>query len=417
MDIIHIHGGIPLQGQVKIQGSKNSALPILAATVLTSESSVLHNCPRIADVFHMQTLLINLGCRVKWEGDSVRVDTENVTAGNMLGEAVTGMRSSLTLMGALLGRCGHVVMEHPGGCVIGSRPIDLHIDALKKMNVLFEEDARELHAYTEGLEGAEIELSCASVGATENIVLAAVLAHGRTIIRGAAKEPEVVAMCGYLKACGARITGEGTGDIRIEGVSRLHGAEYTIPNDRIVAGTYLLGCMASGGEVLLEGAPVEQMEAVISVAEQMGAMCQPVSQGLYVQAPERASAISALKTLIYPGFPTDLQSPLLAVLAGAEGNSVVEETIFENRFRVVPYLERMGARIRIEDNRTAYVEGCPRLWGTAVAAEELRGGAALVVAGLGAAGETVIRDCAYINRGYVNICRDLRELGARIYSV
>lgn len=417
MDSIHIHGGIPLQGQVRIQGSKNAALPVLAATILTNESSTLYNCPRIADVFHMQTLLVSLGCTVKWDGDSVRVNTENVCSGNMPREAVTGMRSSLTLLGAMLGRCKSAVMEHPGGCVIGERPMDLHMEALKKMNVIFKESEDKLYAYTTGMQGADIELSCPSVGATENIVLAAVLADGKTTIQGAAKEPEVVALCQYLKLCGAKIVGEGTKCIEIEGVESLSGCEYTIPNDRIVAGTYLFGCLATGGSVLLEGAPVEQMESTITIAEQMGALCQSTGQGLYVQAPEHILPIPHLKTMIYPGFPTDLQSPLLAALAVAEGSSSIEETIFENRFRIVPWLTDMGAKITVENNRIAYVEGVGKLYGTGVKAEELRGGAALVVAGLCASGETVITGCSYINRGYVNICRDLRELGARIYSV
>lgn len=417
MDSIHIHGGIPLQGQVRIQGSKNAALPILAATILTDESSTLYNCPRIADVFHMQTLLTSLGCTVKWDDDSVKVNTGKVCSGNMPKEAVTGMRSSLTLLGAMLGRCKRAVMEHPGGCVIGKRPMDLHIEALQKMNVLFEESGDKLYAYTTGLKGADISLSCSSVGATENIVLAAVLAEGKTTINGAAKEPEVVALCQYLKLCGAKIVGEGTEQIVIEGVESLYGCEYTIPSDRIVAGTYLFGCLITGGSVLLEDAPIDQMEATISIAEQMGALCQSTTQGLYVQTPEILLPISYLETEIYPGFPTDLQSPLLATLAIAEGNSRIEEKIFENRFRIVPWLISMGAKVSVEANRIANIEGVNKLYGTTVEAEELRGGAALVVAGLCASGETVIKGCSYINRGYVNICRDLRELGARIYSV
>lgn len=417
MDSIHVHGGIPLRGQVKIQGSKNAALPLLAATILTEGTNTLYNCPRIADVFHMQTLLTGLGCKVKWEDDSVRVEQGNLCVGNMLGEAVTGMRSSLTLLGALLGKCGHAVMEHPGGCTIGARPIDLHIEALKKMNVEFVEGERELRARTSGLEGADIELSCASVGATENIVLAAVLARGTTHIRGAAREPEVMALCEYLKACGARILGEGTTELTIEGVSSLRGTEFVVPSDRIVAGTYLFGCLAAGGEVFLKDAPAEHLWAAILTAEQMGAVCQSTKDGLYVQAPERAASLSYLRTLVYPGFPTDLQSPLLAVLATAEGESVVEETIFENRFRIVKQLEFMGADISMVNPKKVCIKGIERLSGAEVRAEELRGGAALVIAALGATGETVIRGCSYIERGYVNICRDLRELGARIYSV
>lgn len=417
MGTIHIHGGIPLQGQVRIQGSKNAALPVLAATVLTEDISLLKNCPRIADVFQMQTLLKSLGCPVRWEGDFIRVDTQKLCPGEMPREAVTGMRSSLILLGALLGRCKSVALEHPGGCVIGKRPIDLHIRSLEQMNVQFRQEGRMLYAHTEELRGAQITLECPSVGATENIILAGVLAKGRTDIYGAAGEPEVTALCEFLQRCGAHISGEGTSHISIEGVDSLHGAEYVIPSDRIVAGTYLMACLAAGGGVLLEDAPVEQMRVVLKTAAQMGALCQETAQGLYVQAPEELHAIAYLKTESYPGFPTDMQSPVLAVLAAANGESVIEETIFEDRFRIVPELVRMGAEIRVEDGRRAYVKGTGRLKGAEVTAEELRGGAALVAAGLGASGETVIDGKGYIDRGYVNICRDLRELGARIYSV
>ena len=417
MGTIHIHGGIPLQGQVRIQGSKNAVLPILAATVLTEGTSLLIGCPRIADVYQMQMLLRSLNCSVRWEGERMRVTTGRVCSGRMPREAVTGMRSSLTLLGALLGRCGQVFLENPGGCVIGERPIDLHVSALEKMNVKFRQDGQSFYAYTEKLKGAEIELACPSVGATENIILAAVLAEGCTVIQNAAAEPEITALCAYLNACGACIKGAGTSCIRIEGVKKLKGTEFKVPADRIVAGTYLLACMAAGGSVLLEGAPVEEMEALLELARKMGACLQENCQGLYVQAPQRVQAIGRVKTAVYPGFPTDLQSQLLAVLAGAEGETVVEETIFENRFRIVPELLRMGAKVQVEDGRTVTVEGCESLRGTAVTAEELRGGAALVIAGLKAVGETSVSGSKYIDRGYENICRDLRELGARIYSV
>lgn len=398
MGTIHIHGGIPLQGQVRIQGSKNAALPILAGTVLTEGSCLLKNCPKIADVFQMQTLLVSLGCSVRWEGEYIRVHADRVCPTEMPREAVTGMRSSITLLGALLGRCGRAAMEHPGGCVIGKRPIDLHIHSLEQMNVKFSQKDRVLYAYTEELRGAQIELACPSVGATENIVLAGVLAKGHTEVRGAAREPEVTALCRFLKSCGACISGEGTDHIFIDGVEKLHGAEFTVPSDRIVAGTYLMACLSAGGGVLLEDAPVKDMEATMEVARSMGACLQETAQGLYVQAPAEISPIAYLQTEGYPGFPTDMQSLVLAVLPGATGDSVVEENIFENRFRIVPELVRMGAAIRVEDGRRVYVQGKTKLHGTDVKAEELRGGAALVVAGMGAFGETVIDGKTYIDR-------------------
>ena len=417
MDSIHIQGGVALQGKVRIQGSKNAALPILAATLLTKETSRIYNCPRIADVHKMVSLLKSLGCQVKWMEDGIRINAAGVFCGEMPGEAITGMRSSLCLLGAMLGRCGKVVMEYPGGCVIGERPIDLHISALQRMGVTFVEEAGRLHAFTDRLHGAEITLPFPSVGATENILLAAVTAEGDTVLTGAAMEPEIVALCEYLECCGAEIDGIGTSVLIIRGGRKLYGGDYHVPSDRIVAGTYLLGCIGAGGSVLLENAPWEQMEAVIKVAEQMGAQCTRIREGIYVQAPKRPQGVKHLETAPYPGFPTDLQSVALAVLAKAEGESVIEENIFENRFRVVLPLIEMGADVTLEGTRKACVKGVEELHGASVEAKELRGGAALVMAGLMADGETVINGCSYIYRGYENICKDLRELGARIVSV
>lgn len=417
MGTIHIHGGIPLQGQIKIQGSKNAALPIMAATVLIDGKCTLRGCPRIADVFHMQMLLESLGCSTRWEEEALRICPGKVCAGDLQGEAVKGMRSSLTLLGALIGKCKKAILEYPGGCVIGKRPIDMHIRALEQMNVHFHHYENRMYAWTEKLCGAEIYLECPSVGTTQNIVLAGVLAEGNTEIHGAAKEPEVASLCQFLIACGAKISGAGTEDIYIEGVEKLHGIEYEIPKDRIVAGTYLLACMATGGEVLLQETPTEQLESLFLTAGLMGASLQIGKTEVYVQAPERVRAIEEISTRGYPGFPTDLQSPLLSVLTKADGNSRITETIFENRFRVVPELNKLGADVKVINEKTVDVTGREVLYGAEVYARELRGGAALVVAGLSAQGETGIKEADYINRGYVNICRDLRELGARIYSV
>lgn len=416
MDAIHIRGGVALHGNVLIQGSKNAALPILAATLLTKETSYIRNCPRIADVYRMISLLGSLGCNVSWEDGGIRVDAGNVCEGEMPAEAITGMRSSLCLLGAMLGRCGEIVMEHPGGCVIGERPIDIHIAALGKMGVEFKEESGRLYARAAGLRGAEIALPFASVGATENIVLAAVMAEGDTVIMGAAKEPEVTALCGYLKCCGASIWGEGTDTLTIHGKAPLHGGDFKIPADRIVAGTYLFGCTATGGCVLLEEAPIEQMGAAIDLARQMGSKCEAVSEGLYIQSPKRAVLPAFVRTEPHPGFPTDLQSMALAAMTVGEGECVIEETIFENRFRVVPPLRDMGADIAELDARKVRVKGVERIVGRTVEAMELRGGAALVLAGLAAQGQTLVRGCSYIFRGYENICRDLRALGARITS-
>ncbi len=415
---IHIRGGVRLQGKVNVQGSKNAALPVLAATILTEGESCLKDCPKISDVYRMLRLLQSLDAHVYWEGDGVCVSTGRITTQDMPADAITGMRSSLCLLGALLARCGSIVMEYPGGCVIGKRPIDLHLSALEQMGVRFhEEGGRICGEAPGGIHGAEISLALPSVGATENILLAAVTAKGSTRIQGAAREPEVEALCRYLNACGARIDGIGSSCLEIRGVERLHGAVYRIPADRIVAGTYLFAALGTGGCVLLEQAPCQHMHAVIRMAERMGAVCQVTGEGLYVQSARELKPAGVIRTDVYPGFPTDMQSVALAVSTVAAGETWIEEHIFENRFRVAQPLRRMGADIRQLDANRLYSKGPARLHGERVEACELRGGAALVVAGLMAQGETVVTGCEYIERGYANICKDLRELGARIHSV
>lgn len=417
MDSIHIQGGVALQGKVRIQGSKNAALPILAATLLTKETSCIYNCPRIADVHRMVSLLRSLGLDVRWEENGLRVNAVNVCRGEMPEDAVRGMRSSLCLLGALIGRCGEVQMEYPGGCMIGERPIDLHIKALEKMGVRFREEEGMLFAKAEELHGAEIEMPIVSVGATENTVLAAVMAEGDTTVIGAAREPEVEALCRYLENCGASIDGIGTGVLTIHGGNPLYGTDFRVPEDRIVAGTYLFGTMAAGGCVLLEHAPFRHMDAVLRVAQEMGAQCDVTAEGIYVQAGERPEPVPLLKTAPYPGFPTDLQSMALAAMACGDGTCVIEEKIFENRFQVVEPLQRMGADIEMLNSMSVRVKGVEKLHGTQMEAKELRGGAALLVAALAAEGESIVTGYSYIYRGYENICKDLRELGARVVSV
>lgn len=417
METVRIQGGTPLHGSVRIQGSKNAALPILAATLAVGERCELPGCPRITDVERMAELLQSLGCRVVRTADGWSVDTAPLNYCRMPSEAVTGMRSSLCLLGALLGRCGEVTMEHPGGCVIGSRPIDLHLDALGRMGAVFEERNGLLRASAAQLHGAELTLTFPSVGATENIILAAVQAEGATHVAGAAREPEITALCEFLNACGAGITGVGTTRLTIPGRSGaavLHGAEYRIPADRIVAGTYLFGCVATGGSIELAGAPWRQLGAVTELARRMGAECCVSGTGLHVRMNGRPQAVPRLRTAVYPGFPTDLQSAALAALTLADGNSRIEERIFENRFRVVGELQRLGADIQRINARTVLVSGTGRLHGARVEAAELRGGAALILAGLAAEGETIVSGCGYVARGYEDIIRDLRGLGAGI---
>lgn len=414
MDRIHICGGQPLCGECRIQGSKNAVLPILAATVLVDGITTLDNCPQIADVSCMLRLLKSIGCVVQRHEGQITVDARKLYSSGLPEAYVTRMRSSVILMGALLGRCRSVSIAYPGGCVIGKRPINMHLNALTQMGVHFTENENGLAAWAKELHGSEIRLGFPSVGATENIILAAVLAEGETDICGAAKEPEIAALCEFLSCAGAAIEIHDRGDgIHLRGVQSLHSCRFRIPPDRIVTGTYLLGCMAVGGQICLTDTAADELEAVLAVISQMGGSCKREASSILLQAPERPKAIGHLKTAVYPGYPTDLQSPLLAALARSEGESCIEEAIFENRFRVVPQLQKMGADIRVENN-LAVVKGKMRLRGAQVRAEELRGGAALCLAALAAKGDSYITGRHYIDRGYEALERDIRSLGGRI---
>ena len=418
MNVIQIFDRIPLHGRVKIQGSKNASLPIMAAALLTYERSSLRNCPRITDVYDMAELLRTIGCEVKWMECGLEIQPPQTKMCCLLNEngKVRGMRSSICLLGALLGRCGAVYMEYPGGCVIGERPIDLHRQALEKMGVQFRDWDRGFLAYADCLHGADINLPIPSVGATENVIMAAVAAEGRTVINGAAKEPEIVSLCTYLKQCGAQIEGEGSDRISIEGGRKLYGTEYNIPADRIVAGTYLFTCIGAGGDIFLENAPADDMAAVLETAALMGAELEQTAEGIYVLAPVKPKSIELIKTGYYPEFPTDLQSVALAVECMGDGETEVSETVFEDRFKIVPELKKMGAEIEIVSPDRVRIQGVDHLHGADVTARELRGGAALVTAGCMATGKTSVCGTQYIARGYENICRDLQELGARILS-
>lgn len=419
MDRIHVVGNIPLQGKCKIQGSKNAALPILAACLLTEGTTELFRCPRIRDVQSMLSLLHSLGCSFCRTKDSVQIDSTSAyfSGERFCQDEVTGMRSSLCLLGAMLGRFGRAVLDYPGGCIIGVRPIDLHLKMLGEMGVKFTEEQGVLHAKAKQLHGAELALPFPSVGATENVILAAVAAEGDTILSGAAREPEVTALCYFLNKCGAKIQGIGTDCILVEGGHRLFGVSDTIPADRIVAGTYFFACIGAGGQIFLEDAPWQEMEKVLTVGEAFGAKIYTDAQGLYVQGPDRPIGIGNLYTEVYPGFPTDLQSMALVTAAVAEGETRIKEQIFENRFQMAEELKKMGAEIQFLDEGTVLIRGKKRLDGAHVTARELRGGAGLVSAGVMAWGETVIDGCEFIERGYEKICADYRELGVRITGV
>ncbi|MDR0949392.1 MAG: UDP-N-acetylglucosamine 1-carboxyvinyltransferase [Lachnospiraceae bacterium] len=416
MDSIHIHGGVKLQGKVRIQGSKNAVLPILAATILTKGNNFIENCPKLSDVDDMLSLITKVGCVVSRKGRGVQIDSTIITDEVIVQEEATKMRSSLCLIGVLIARNGRIRISHPGGCCIGDRPIDLHLMALRQMGVTFREDKNIIEGNVEKkLHGANIIMPMISVGATENVVMAATMAEGTTILDNAALEPEVEILCHYLVACGAQIEGIGTKRLVIHGQSELGGVHYRIPGDRIVAGTYLFACLAAGGDVLLEDAPLAHMQEVLTIARRLGAELQEEKNGLYVQAPEKIRMIPYLITQEYPNFPTDLQSVILPVLSKGEGQCYIQENIFENRFLVVPFLQQMGANIFTLDNRRILLRGCGTFRGQTVIAQELRGGAALVIAGLMAEGETTVLGCHFIDRGYENISKDFMELGARIH--
>jgi len=416
LDSIHIRGGNALFGETKIQGSKNAVLPILAAALLIEDVCVLENCPRISDVHHMLMLLERIGCRVARSDRTITVDARNVSEDTVSGENVTGMRSSIMLLGAMLGRVGEITMAYPGGCVIGERPIDLHLSALGRMGVKIYEDEGCFTAKAQKLEGSVISLPISSVGVTENVILAAVRAKGVTVLQNAAKEPEIVALCEFLREAGAVIEGIGGSVLIIQGGHKLHGVRFRIPADRIVAGTYLMGVLGSGGHIFLEDAPVAQMQSTLRAAELAGAEINVSRDGLSVMIDVEKRAVPMIKTEVYPGFPTDMQSLLMAALTTAPGVSVIEETVFENRFRIVEQLRKMGACIELQGKRQAVIVGVDLLLGCEVTADELRGGAALVIAGCMAEGETIVKNRHFIERGYEDICRDFQNLGVNIYT-
>lgn len=416
MDAIQIYGENSLMGQTKIQGSKNAVLPILAATLLIDGTCEIENCPDISDVRHMIRLLESMCCKVERIGQTVKIHTNNLSNCDMPPDSVCVMRSSIMLLGALLARIGSVSMQYPGGCVIGLRPIDLHLQGLRKMGVTIEENEEGFYAETKGLVGTFHKLPLVSVGATENLLLAAVLAEGETVIENAAREPEISALCEFLIKAGADIEGAGTSRLVIRGVKRLYPISYRVPADRIVAGTYLAACLCSGGEIFLQEAPCTHMQSVVQTAERMGAKLRKSADGLLIICKERRKALSKLQTNSYPGFPTDLQSVFLTAMTVAEGRSVIEETIFENRFRTVSELQKMGAYIQIQSNQVV-IDGTERLQGAVIQAEELRGGAALVIAGAAAEGVTIVTNRHFIERGYEDICFDLQNLGIRCQKI
>ena len=413
MELWHIRGGRRLSGSCRVQGSKNATLPILAASLALPRRSELEGVPGLRDVDAALEILRLLGCRICREGDSVQIDSGGLSGREVPRELMLKMRSSVIFMGALLARCGEARLSLPGGCRLGKRPIDLHLMALRALGAEIREEGDRIECRSRGLRGAQIRFPFPSVGATENAMLAACGAQGETRIFGAAREPEIVALQDYLCALGAEVSGAGTDCITVGAVRKTASAPFRIPSDRIAAATLACAVGSAGGSAELKNVDPAHFSTVLHFLNQAGCDIILKNNGLRIRAPSRLRAVGPVVTAPYPGFPTDAQPLLMAALLRAKGESVIRETIFENRFRQAPQLQKLGACIRLE-GREARIRGVERLQGAVLDATDLRGGAAMVLAGLSAQGETLVRDRGHVRRGYEKLDACLRQLGARI---
>ncbi len=414
MEILRIRGGTRLEGSVPVSGAKNAALPILFAGILSDQPSQLRNVPDLADIKTTLKVLETLGISVTRDGDRVGLHAKQLSSIEAPYDLVRTMRASVLVLGPLLARAGEARVSLPGGCAIGARPVDFHLSALEKLGAVFDIEGGYIHGRApDGLRGATMTLPFPSVGATENALMAAALASGFSEIQNAACEPEIIDLAEALRSMGAKITGEGTPLIRIEGVSSLGGMNHAIAPDRVEAATFLCAGLISKGKVRVTGIASHYLGSALEVLGSMGAK---ISSGTdWVEAESTGVLLPAhLKTAPFPGFPTDMQAQFMALMTQAEGNSKIEETIFENRFMHVPELARLGARIRIQGNE-ALVEGPTRLSGATVMATDLRASASLVIAGVVASGETLIRRIYHLDRGYEKLELKLSALGAQIH--
>lgn len=417
MSRLVIDGSRRMKGEVSVQGSKNSVLPILAATLLSGEESILYNCPDLSDVRGTINILRYLGCRVEFAGNTLICDSRPLHENSIPNSLMREMRSSIIFLGALIARTGSASMCFPGGCEIGPRPIDIHLKALEKLGVIIEDDHGVFKCYApDGLNGAKIALSFPSVGATENVMICACAADGTTTITNAAREPEICDLADYLNSCGANISGAGEGTIVIEGVQKLKGVCHTVIPDRIAAATLLSGCAATGGRITLKQLIPSHMGAVLSIFEECGCDVLIKGSSITLDSPFIMKSPKIVRTMPYPGFPTDAQAPIMAMIAKSKGTTLFIENIFENRYLHVGGLLRMGANIKVE-GKVAVLQGVESLHGTDVEAMDLRGAAALVVAGLGADGRTNVDGLKYLDRGYENIEAVLSKLGADVKRI
>ena len=415
MASIIIKGGTQLNGEVKISGSKNASLPIIAASILSGKKTTLFNVPYIHDTQVTLKILRYLGCKVYKNHDRIEINSKYIDKMEVPESLMREMRSTVILAGALLGRFREVTFSYPGGCDIGARPIDLHLKSFKKLGINIAEEYGFIRCSCDKIVGADIDLDFPSVGATENIILASVFAQGKTSITNAAREPEIVDLVNILNKMGARISGEGTNVIEIEGVTKLHEVKYRVMPDRIEAGTFLCAGAMAGGKIKITNARTEQLIPIISKLEEAGCQIEKDNTSVTLQAPKRLKAIE-IKTMPYPGFPTDMQSIFGSMLSFAKGTSIITENIFENRFKYLQELKRMGAKSKQEGN-VAIITGVKMLTGAKVKSTDLRGGAAMVLAGLKAKGITEVTNIEYILRGYEGLETKLRKLGADINLV
>ena len=407
-----IEGGKKLEGTVKISGSKNASLPILAATILSEKTNKLYNVPQIKDTKTTLEILKLLGCKIKQNSGKIEINSKHITKTEIPEHLMREMRSTVIMAGALLGRFKEVTFSYPGGCDIGSRPIDLHINAFKKLGVEITEEAGFIKCKANKIIGTNIDLDFPRVGATENIILATVLSTGTTTINNAAMEPEIIDMVQFLKKMGAKIQGEGTNQIIIDGVEKLSGVSYNIMPDRIEAGTILCAVAATGGNVTLDNVMPEHLTAVINKLEETGCKIEINNKKITLNAPKKLKSID-IKTMTYPGFPTDLQQIFATMLVKASGTSIIVENIFESRYKYISELRKMGAKVTVE-GKTAIIKGTRKINATTVVCTDLRGGAALVIAGLMAKGKSRVENIGYIQRGYENLENKLGSLGAKI---
>ena len=416
MEAFLVEGGRRLEGTLRVDAAKNAVLPILAAAILTEDAVTLEDVPQITDAMHMAEILTILGCEVERRDRRMTVRSGGLHGWEMPDRLSKQIRSSIFLLGPILSRFRKATVTYPGGCEIGLRPIDLHLRGLRSLGVKVSESGGMIHCDGSHMRSGDVYFDYPSVGATENVMMAAVLLDGVTTIHNAAREPEIVDLQNFINAMGGDIRGAGSQMIEIIGVKHLHGVTYTPVADRIVAGTLLAAAAITGGEIELTNAPAADMMAVLSKLREMGCAIHEEPQRLHIKAPERLNAFAQLQTQPHPGFPTDMQVQMLALLSVSQGTGVIMENVFENRFTHAGDLNRMGARI-LCSGRTAVVQGVEQLYGARVTARDLRGGAALVLAGLKAQGLTQVDQASLVDRGYDHLEKQLTALGARIRRI